>query len=65
MPWGWTSNMMELLSDQTLEKWEPDIQILSPALLMTCSADSRERIKYLFLQVLVWNGKYLTFSVNI
>lgn len=65
MPWGWTSNMMELLSDPTLEKWESDIQILSPALLMTCSADSRERIKYLFLQVLVWNGKYLTFSVNI
>lgn len=44
---------MELMSDQIVEKWEPAIQILFPALLMTCFADSRERIKYLFLQVLV------------
>lgn len=47
------SNTVEVLNDQTVEKWESDVQILSLALLMTCFADQRERIEYLFLQVLV------------
>lgn len=56
---------MELLKDWIVGKWEPDIQILSPALFLTWFTGSREGIKYSFLQVPVQNGKYLTFSVSI
>lgn len=44
------------LSDQVVEKW-----VLTPVLLMTCFVESKGRIKYLFLQALILNGKYLTF----
>jgi len=37
------SSTMELLSDQIVEKWEPDLPILSLALLMACFADSGEK----------------------
>lgn len=33
------SNTVEVLNDQTVEKWESDVQIFSLALLMTCFAD--------------------------